>query len=254
MPHAGYKKPVEETAAYKREHGKQIRYKSGKNVGRGNPHPTKGYTERNLELQELAALKKTKAECPGTVDFETLSENNQRIINSFFKIAENGNLIYTPDDIKNAIIDYISHGMQENENAPETERRVGYATEKVKKIQWVPSILGFCVYAGIPSASYYTFNKKTEYKDICVALKDYCQQWTMDEMLKERLPAIPAIFVGKAQYGMIEAQAEQTITVKHESMDNQQLDEIFSKYKQAGIEEQKIKSIEGECHEVDNSE
>lgn len=251
MPHAGYKKPIEETAAYKREHHEQIKQKNGKIKGSGNPHPKANYAERNAELQALAALKKTKAECPGAVDFSTLSENNQRIINSFFKIAENGKLIYTPEDIKVAIVDYISHGMQENENAPETERRIGYSTEKVKKIQWVPSILGFCVYAGVPSSSYYALDRKPEYAVMCTVFKDYCQQWTMDEMLKERIPPIPSMFVLKAKYDWIEAQAVQVINVKHENIGNAELDSIFGKYKQQGIDEQKVKSIEGECHDVE---
>lgn len=274
MPAKGYKKPLEETAEYRRKHGKKpLKNKTNNGVknspknrnpqnpqnapenGGNNEPKTAPEMEQKIELRrppelpvserpvrrcdilkEAYSFRPTKADMPDTVDVQKLNSRDRATLMGFFSAAVPGET-FTPEEMRLAMADYMAHVMDTNEHAPLTERWIGKACEMVKKIAWIPTVDGFCLYAGIPPTTYKKQMVKPEYLEMCDAFRAWCKTFTIEETLKDKLPSIPGIFVMKAEHKMVEAAPEKPAESPLERIGQATVDALFTSIRQRQIQQ-----------------
>lgn len=194
------------------------------------------------QRKEAFANKPVRTETANPVDVSKLSERNQRVLQ---RLKNSTRYEFTPERIKQDIYDYLSHVMDANENGELVKKYTGRSFEMVRKIQWVPTIEGFCIWAGCSRAGLYNHRELPEYQDMIDQLSEYCKNFTVEEMLKENLPPIPAIFVGKSMYGMVEAQPKLQAPTQINIIGADQIAQAFLDVKG------KHDKIPAQCKEVD---
>jgi hypothetical protein len=100
-----------------------------------------------------------------------------------------------------------------------------------KKTVFTPTVNTFCNFMNISSA---TFNsillEKSERGEMCRFIKDTLADRLMQAMLEEKVPAIPSIFIAKANFGMRDNDAPVTnIVVQEQHMSAQEILNEFKK-------------------------